>query len=79
MTTGWWYVGWVTLSGALASALIIFAFIIPSFAGTTPPNDLGNALSFMGLMAWIGGVAALCCTLLFDGLSRATMQTRVTA
>ena len=79
MTTGWPYVGWVTLSGAVSSALIIFAFIIPSFAGASPPSDLGNALAFMGMMAWIGGIAALSCTLLFDGLSRATLRTRVPA
>jgi len=79
MKTGWPYVGWVTLSGAVASTLIILVFVGPSFAGTSPPSDWTNALSFMGLMGWIGGVAAFCCTLLYDGLSRAAIRTRVPA
>jgi hypothetical protein len=79
MPVGWRYVGWVTLSGAVASALVIFAFLVPSFAGINPPSDWGNALSFLGMMGWIGGVAAFGCTLLFEGLSKARSRTRVPA
>jgi hypothetical protein len=79
MKTGWAYRWWVTLSGAVASVVVVFAFIGPSSMGATPPSDLGNALSFMGMMAWIGAVAALCCTLIFDGLSRMSVRTRVPA
>lgn len=79
MATGWWYVGWVTLSGAIASTLVIFAFVVPSFSGMHAPSDWSNALSFMGMMAWIGGIAALGCTLLFGGLSRARTPMRVPA
>ena len=79
IATGWAYVAWVTLSGVVASTLIILAFVGPSIAGATPPSDWTNVLSFMGLMGWIGGIAALCCTLLFDALSRMAVRTRVPA
>jgi len=70
--TGWPYRLWVTLSGALASVVVIFAFIGPSSMGASP--DLFNAGSFLGIMAFTGAVAALCCILIFEGLSQALLR-----
>ena len=75
--TGWPYRLWVTLSGALASVVVIFAFIGPSSIGASP--DLFSAGSFLGLMAFTGAVAALCCILIFEGLSHVMVRTQAPA
>ena len=79
MAAGWPYRGWVTLSGALASVLSVFVLVGPSVVGTTSWSEFGNLAGFLLMMAWIGGVAAFCCTLIFDGLSRVAVRARVAA
>jgi hypothetical protein len=79
MTTGWAYRAWVTLSGALASAVVIFAFLGASSMGVSAASNLANAAGFLGLMAWTGAVAAFSCTLIFEGLSHTAVRTRAAA
>lgn len=79
MSTGWAYRAWVTLSGAIASAVVTFAFLGPSSMGVSSTSNWANAGAFLGLMAWTGAVAAFCGTVIFEGLSHTMVRTRAAA